>query len=128
MLKDGGRLFATFFLMDAVSRGSCAGKDGLLGFRHRIAYGWLGDTAVPEVAVAYDSEALRGMLAEAAFQQHRVLRGHRFAHIRASTQDTRAADRPPRSITPTLSASRAGDRRGAQHSASRTCKGHWRPS
>lgn len=60
VLEPGGRLLATFFLLGDHPRTGSAPIE----FGHRLDGCWVTDPALPELAVAYDEEAVRAMLRE----------------------------------------------------------------
>jgi SAM-dependent methyltransferase len=64
-LRPGGRLFASFFVLDEQSARLAAGGATLPRFTARFEEGMIGDTANPDAAVAFDAEWLADALSSA---------------------------------------------------------------
>jgi SAM-dependent methyltransferase len=67
MLDRGGRLFASFFLLDERGRAAVAAGTALQPFSSAIEHGLVQDPTAPESAVAYDAGWLFETLAAAGF-------------------------------------------------------------
>ncbi len=66
--KPGGRLFATFFLLNDEARSLATdGGEGLL-FPHEVEGTWVAETRTPEAAAAHDEADVRGLLASCGFR------------------------------------------------------------
>jgi len=61
LLKPGGRCYASFSLIDMESRRAMEAGRSTLRFKPHIGPAWVVDSKVPELAVGYDEEAVRGM-------------------------------------------------------------------
>lgn len=68
VLKPGGKVLATFFLLDAVARRQVAQAQSTLNFTHALDGCMVIDPAVPEKAVAFDLEEIQALV------QHQGLR------------------------------------------------------
>lgn len=92
-LDRRGRLFASFFILDergraAVSTGATTPK-----LATEIEHGRVDDPAVPEAAVAYDWDWLRGALAEAGLEIAAMHAGYWKGHPALEYQDLLVAVR-----------------------------------
>jgi SAM-dependent methyltransferase len=67
VLRPGGRLFATFFVLDAAAEAGIAAGRAAYGFNHPAGPGRLEDPATPETAVGYPREWLETALLRAGF-------------------------------------------------------------
>jgi SAM-dependent methyltransferase len=71
VLGDGGRCFATYFLLNDESRRLMNEGRGSLRFKHRVGPHWLVTPKVPELGVAYEEPYVRDLFgdpfSEAAF-------------------------------------------------------------
>ena len=68
VLAPGGRVFASFFLLDTLGREAAATGATYPTFSAPMEHGLLHDPAVPESAVAYDPEWVRGRLTAAGLK------------------------------------------------------------
>lgn len=69
VLAPGGRLVATFFVLDAEAAAAVRGGGAAHAFRHRIGPGaWAVDAGAPEEAVAYEPDWIERRLAEAGLE------------------------------------------------------------
>jgi|WetSurMetagenome_2_1015567.scaffolds.fasta_scaffold22595_3 SAM-dependent methyltransferase len=67
VLRPGGRVFATFFLLNADSRDRIAAGESTLDFRHELERCRVQNPQIPEDAVAYDEDEVRALLGRAGF-------------------------------------------------------------
>ncbi len=68
LLAPGGRLFATFFLLDAEAHAAIAGGRTELRFGHALGAAHVQDPRRPEAAVAFPVETVAAWLASAGFE------------------------------------------------------------
>lgn len=68
VLKPGGRVFATFFLLNGESRERIAAGASSLGFTHEIDGCRIEKQDAPEFAVAYDEREVRELFGRAGFE------------------------------------------------------------
>jgi len=92
-LAPGGRLFATFFLLDDGIRGPAREGVTYPAFSHPIEHGLVHDAAVPEVAVAIEDHWVLGRLAAAGLSATGVYPGRWRAGAGPSYQDVVIASR-----------------------------------
>lgn len=75
VLKRKGRIFASFFLVDAGSIGPIESRVTYPVFTERTDWGWLQDPAVPEEGVAFRREWLEETLVRTGFRDARIYEG-----------------------------------------------------
>ena len=92
-LRRGGRLFASLFLLDAASREAAAAGTTDPTFGFPMEHGLLHDPAVPESAVAYDSDWIFDALAAAGLTVTAVHSGNWKARPGLEHQDLLVAVR-----------------------------------
>jgi SAM-dependent methyltransferase len=85
VLEPGGRLVATFFLLNEESTPRLASMQGIYRFPVVDGPMRLADGANPAEAVAIDEDALGAEIAAAGFRRHSVLRGQWCGHAGAAT-------------------------------------------
>jgi SAM-dependent methyltransferase len=73
VLRPGGRLFATFFLLNAESRRLVAAGKSRMDFRHELEGCATTDAAAPEAAVAYDERRLVELAAGSGLEVRRPI-------------------------------------------------------
>ena len=94
MLRPGGRLFATFFLLDDEVLARMAGHRADLAFPWPVPYGRIADPAQPEFAVAHEAWALEAALAEADLRPVAGWRRGKWSGVEGTTyQDLVIAER-----------------------------------
>lgn len=67
VLQPGGKVLATFFLLDAIARQQVARAQSTLEFTHALDGCMVIDPAVPEKAVAFDLEEVQALLQQQGF-------------------------------------------------------------
>lgn len=93
VLKPGGRLFASFFVLDGYARQ--AAKLGTYpSFEHEFEHGLLNDPANPDFAVAFDSEWLLQQFLATGFEIPVFERGQWREPAGPSYQDVVVAKKP----------------------------------
>jgi SAM-dependent methyltransferase len=68
LLRPGGRLFATFFLLDPTVLERIGRHETDIDFAHAIPHGRVADAAVPEKAIAFDVEWVYAQLGPAGLE------------------------------------------------------------
>lgn len=85
VLAPGGRLIATFFLLNEESTALLPSQPSLYRFPIDAGSIRLATSANPGLAVAVDEDALRSEIDAAGFGRHSVLRGQWSGHANATT-------------------------------------------
>lgn len=68
VIKPGGKILATFFLLDAVARQFIAEQKATMYFPHQVGPNcWVADQEVPEAAVCYDAEFIFKLFDDCGF-------------------------------------------------------------
>lgn len=94
VLRPGGRLVATFFLLDDEVLARMAAHRTDVVFPWTVPYGRIADPAQPEFAVAYEAWAVEGALAEAGLRLASGWRRGQWSGVEGTTyQDLVVADR-----------------------------------
>jgi SAM-dependent methyltransferase len=74
-LTSGGRLYATYFVIDDQSREAMQSGDTFPSFQHTIEHGLTSDPEKPEAAIAFDGEWLRQAYADAGYRLDQYVTG-----------------------------------------------------
>lgn len=95
VLVPGGRLLATFYLLDERSRERMRAGATAVAFDHRRDGAFVTDPSVPELVVAYEEEAVRSLFAEHGLEILEPIRHGSWAGAgeRAGRQDLVVARR-----------------------------------
>jgi SAM-dependent methyltransferase len=93
VLRPGGRLFATFFLVDEWTRDALAAGRGTRTLHPSIAGSWIEDPRDPHAAVAHDQDRLGEVLAAAGLVAEGPLRGNWCGREAVRHQDVVVARR-----------------------------------
>lgn len=75
VLKPGGKVLATFFLLDEAAREHIAQTQSTLNFVHALDRCMVIDPVVPEKAVAFDLEEIKAIVAQQGFSMDRMKLG-----------------------------------------------------
>jgi SAM-dependent methyltransferase len=74
-LKHGGRLYATFFVLDDQSRSAIGTGDTYPSFRHEIEHGLTSDPEKPEAAIALEIDWLHQQYLDAGYKIDAYVKG-----------------------------------------------------